>query len=78
MAYFMNRQEFTQYLLDFYGPAGIYELDFTVQDIEQATAIYIARLKNQRCEFVGDSFDREKVRDIVVNEIRMEKRPVLA
>jgi len=59
---------FTQYMLDFYGPEGIYDYGFTVEQINLATQLYKTRLavNYPGQEFEGDSVDRERVRDIIV------------
>lgn len=59
---------FTKYMLDFYGrDSEIYpELGFDELQIKLATAIYQARLRARGDEFVGDSVDREAVRDIIL------------
>ena len=54
---------FTQYLLEFYGPNGIYDYGFTSTEINLATQLYKTRLTTP---FVGDSIDREAVRDLVL------------
>ena len=56
---------FTQYMLDFYGPNGIYPEGFTVRQINLATQLYKTRLP-EGTEFYGDSIDRERVRDIIL------------
>ena len=56
---------FTQYMLDFYGPNGIYPLGFTSTQIGLATQLYKCRLLEGE-EFLGDSLDRERVRDIIL------------
>ena len=56
---------FTQYMLDFYGPKGIYPHGFTALQIGIATQIYKCRLSEGQ-EFLGDSIDRENVRDIIL------------
>ena len=55
---------FTEYMLDFYGPKGIYPWKFTTKEIDIATQLYKTRLPQER-EFYGDSIDREAVRDII-------------
>ena len=62
----MNQTAFVTYLMDFYGPRGVYQFNFSVQEIKQATAVYCAGLKNKGDEFLGDSLDRERVRDLVL------------
>ena len=57
---------FTQYLLDFYGPNGIYPMGFTAEQISLATQLYKCRLPAGQ-EFEGDSIDRERVRDIILD-----------
>ena len=56
---------FTQYMLDFYGPKGIYNLGFTAEQVNLATQLYKCRLESNE-EFCGDSVDRERVRDIIL------------
>lgn len=59
---------FTQYMLDFYGPGGIYDYGFTELQVGIATTVYKARLAlDGGAEFVGDSVDRENVRDIILD-----------
>lgn len=60
---------FTQYMLDFYGPRGIYDYGFTAQQVDLATQLYKTRLPvNYPGEtFCGDSVDRERVRDIILS-----------
>jgi hypothetical protein len=72
--YSINNKEpamnnFTQYLLDFYGPDGIYNLGFTAEQINLATQLYKCRLEDiyPGQEFCGDSVDRERVRDIIMS-----------
>jgi hypothetical protein len=58
---------FTQYMLEFYGPNGIYpEYGFTATQISLATQLYKCRLPEGE-EFCGDSIDRERVRDIILS-----------
>ena len=61
--------DFTQYMLDFYGPNGIYDYGFTAEQINLATQLYKCRLGENYPgeEFCGDSVDRERVRDIILN-----------
>ena len=56
---------FTQYMLDFYGPRGVYPLNFNSTQINLATQLYKCRLPAGE-EFCGDSLDRERVRDIIL------------
>ena len=59
---------FTQYMMDFYGPQSeLYpELNFNEIQVNIATGIYKMRLDVRGVEFVGDSVDREAVRDIIL------------
>lgn len=58
---------FTRYMLDFYGPEGLYPLGFTATQIALATQLYKCRLPEfGQEEFYGDSVDRERVRDIIL------------
>ena len=59
---------FTQYMLDFYGPNGIYDYGFTPEQINLATQLYKCRMEDEfgQTEFEGDSVDRERVRDIIL------------
>ena len=57
-----NMTQFIDYCMDFYGPNGVYKLNFTRDQIRLATDLYLLSDR----EFVGDSIDRENVRDIVL------------
>ena len=61
-------QSFTEYMMAFYGPESeIYpELGFNETQIAIATGIYKMRLTAQGEEFCGDTVDRERVRDIIL------------
>ena len=63
----MNKKDFINYFFGFYGSGGLYNSFFpkgiTKKDIAGALEI---RLKNKKVGFVGDSFDRELVRDIML------------
>ncbi len=60
-------ENFTSYVMSFYGEKGLYPFSFHETEVEAATIIYKASLSSQGKEFVGDSVDRENVRDIVLN-----------
>lgn len=52
---------FLNYCLEFYGPKGMYDMGMTQDEADKG-----ARIVNMLClEFIGDSVDRERVRDIV-------------
>ena len=61
---------FTKYMLDFYGsgPDAIYQYGFTAEQISLATQLYKTRLSENYPgqEFEGDSVDRERIRDIIL------------
>ena len=52
---------FLNYVLQFYGPKGLYDMGMTKDEADKGARI----VKMLSCEFIGDSVDREKVRDIV-------------
>ena len=60
---------FTKYMLDFYGPKGIYPFGFTSTEINFATQLYKCNMEKDfgQTEFEGDSVDRERVRDIILS-----------
>lgn len=72
-------QNFTEYMMAFYGPESeLYpELAFNETQINIATGIYKMRLNAQGEEFCGDSVDRERVRDIIL-EARQSVLPEFA
>ena len=61
---------FTKYMLDFYGsgPDAIYQYGFTAEQISLATQLYKCRMEDEfgQTEFEGDSVDRERIRDIIL------------
>ena len=57
--------DFIGYVLDFYGKGGIYDFGATKQMVVAATLERID--KYPVMPFDGDSFDREIVRDIILN-----------
>ena len=59
--------DFIEYVMSFYGPEGIYEMNATREEVEDALAI---RLKNTEIEFAADSYDRELIRDIILDNLR--------
>ena len=56
--------DFYHYVLSFYGENGIYKMGATLDMVMESTQKYI----NSSDEFYGDSFDREHVRDIMIND----------
>ncbi len=68
---------FTQYMMDFYGPEDICPMGFNETQIALATQIYKCRLPNGALDFLGDSTDREAVRDLIL-EAREKVLPEFA
>jgi hypothetical protein len=60
----MTSTEFVDYVMSFYGSDGIYPMGATEDMIQEATQKYI----NDGGDFCGDSFDREFVRDIMIQD----------
>lgn len=65
-----DTKEFIEYVMSFYGDGGIYDMDATTEEVEAALTIL---LKDTENEFRGDSFDRELIRIIILEEIRSEE-----
>jgi hypothetical protein len=63
--------EFYDYVLSFYGPEGIYPMGATLKLVKQATTTHpkILKLKNE--EFCGDSFDRERVAELLITKYHL-------
>ena len=59
-----NVRDFVEYALDFYGHGMICDINATETEVLRALCV---RLVNRPdLEFDGDSFDREMVRDIIL------------
>ena len=56
--------DFYHYVLAFYGENGIYKIGATRDMVMEATQKYIS----SGADFTGDSFDREHIRDIMLND----------
>ncbi len=65
----MDKERFYAYVMSFYGPDGIYNMGCTLGMVRKATRKYLS-LPTTR--FDGDSFDRENVRDIMMNDYGLE------
>jgi hypothetical protein len=63
----MTQQSFINYVLDFYGPDGLYPEGFNELQIAIALGLYKGRLASMGRKFEGDTVDREAVRDIILN-----------
>lgn len=62
--------DFHSYVLDFYGPGGIYDFGATEEEVKKATEIVRNEVGD---DFEGDSVDREKVRDVILDQMRSEE-----
>lgn len=63
--------DFLAYVEDFYGAGGIYDMGATGEQIIVATKKYINQVgtdPESSMSFCGDSLDREKVRDIMIED----------
>jgi len=60
--------DFYHYVLSFYGENGIYNMGATLDMVMESTKKYI----NSSDEFCGDSFDREHVRDILIDTYQLK------
>ena len=60
--------EFVEYMLDFYGPNGIYDIGCTEQEAREALPIRL--LERADLEFDGDTIDREICEHIIVHNLR--------
>ena len=64
---------FAEYVMDFYGPNGIYDMKATLQIVHLAIGMLMERSKERGGEFdcTIDSIDRERVRDIMIEEFEL-------
>ena len=63
----MSNQEFIEYFRSFYGPDSVlYPAQRAINDADINQAV------SQIDDFAGDSFDREKVRDLVFSPIEIQ------
>ena len=73
---FNSLEEFADYVWSFYSPnSDLYPIKgLTITDIFHAIEIYIERIEKGDLEYVhwtwgyGDSLDRERVRDIILEQ----------
>lgn len=69
--------EIVEYMEAFYGVKGIYPIGFTREQIEKYAVEYMKEnTYAMECGF--DSFDREELRDIMVERLGMEKECYIA
>jgi acyl carrier protein len=62
--------EFIDYVLDFYGNGGIYDMGATREQVKSGLEITIAR--NGVDDFAADSLDRERIRDIMIEKFGLK------
>jgi hypothetical protein len=70
----MTKEElnhFIDYVIEFYGPDGIYPMGANRTIVRKATSdvMRIAKIKGQ--SFLGDSYDREQVRDLMCDKYNL-------
>ena len=74
----MNKSQdfirFVDYVYSFYGRDGVYPLGVTREQISASTMRYISMLEPD--EFCGDSIDRERVRDIMIDDFDLSTNGV--
>lgn len=61
-------REFVEYMLDFYGPNGIYDMGMTEAEVREALPIRL--LERADLPFDGDTIDREICEYIVSTNLR--------
>lgn len=62
----MNKNEFIDYVLSFYGPGEIYDMGATREDVLEALVTRLLSKRYSSVPFDGDSIDREMIRDIMI------------
>lgn len=60
--------EFVSYMLDFYGPNGVYDIGMTEAEVRESLALRL--LQRADLPFDGDTIDREICEGIVINSLR--------
>ena len=63
---------FYDYVLSFYGADGLYPMGATLDLIEKATDIHIKILELKGQKFLGDSFDRECVGELLISKYNLK------
>ena len=59
--------EFIDYVLSFYGPGEIYDIEATRDEVWNALVFRIRSAERAGVTLEGDSIDRELVRDIILD-----------
>lgn len=64
--------DFVDYVMEFYGPDGIYPMGANPTVVRKATndCMKIAKIKGD--EFYGDSIDRELIRDLLIDKYKLQ------
>jgi len=70
-----NFNEFIEYCLSFYGPNGLYDQGRTREQVAYATLMYLDACNDMITWGDGDSLDRERVRDILLEEYNYKYVP---
>ena len=64
----IEANKWIEYVLDFYGKGGIYDMGATKEQVVDATN---ALIKQIGTKFEADSIDRERVRDIMIEQYNL-------
>jgi len=64
-----EHEEFIEYVYSFYGKEGLYPMGATISQIIDAVGVL---LTTENWDLAGDSFDREKVRDILIEQFELK------
>ena len=67
----IEQYEFVKYVYKFYGKNGIYDMNVSVEQIIEATNLHIDALVLEQDNPCYDSFDREQVRDIMIEKYNL-------
>ena len=64
-----ENEDFIEYVYSFYGKEGLYPMGATISQIIGAVGVL---LTSEDWDFAGDSFDREKIRDILIEKFGLK------
>jgi hypothetical protein len=64
--------DFYDYVLSFYGADGIYPMGAKLTQVKQATSTHLKILKLKGEKFLGDSFDRERVCELLMTKYNLK------
>tara|TARA_B100000780_G_scaffold276074_1_gene243958 strand:- start:5031 stop:5330 length:300 start_codon:yes stop_codon:yes gene_type:complete len=68
----IEQYKFVKYVYGFYGKNQLYDMNATMEQIIEATNIYIDELTLEKSTPYWDSIDRERVRDVLLNDDRFD------